>query len=115
MGACDVTLTYPGDLSQDEVAKRIQAQKAADRDCNGHQEGYSGDWQTIHNIDWAPHKEFDTVNDACEYALDNCDKREAMAVKAWDNRVIQKESGQHGKPGKAQRVKVWVICGWAAS
>jgi hypothetical protein len=102
MGSENICLVYDGNLKRSEVEQRIQAQRVEDRNRNGHQDGYSNDWQTIQNITWNPLKIFEDIGEAEEYCLDNCDKREAVAVRAW-----YKEKDK-------DKVCVWVIAGWAA-
>ena len=48
MGAEYIELVFNGKISSSEVEKEIRNQANLDNEVNGHRDGYSGDWQTIH-------------------------------------------------------------------
>ena len=81
MGAIDIQLKFDGNLTKAEVEQKIRERREEDRDYNGHREGYSGDWQTINNIAFFPEKVFEDENTAIDWCDNNCEKREAVAVK----------------------------------
>lgn len=96
MGSCSISLTVQGNLRSDvEEALRIQRQE--DSRYNGHQEGYSGDWQTIRDINYV-NETFVDEKEAYEYCLKNSKKWEATAVKVYkDLKVNHKELIKIGK------------------
>ncbi len=73
MGACDISMTVRGNATRDEVNEAFRARQAEDRDCNGHRDGYSGDFQTVNSIKFTD-KVFTDYNEAYEYCLDNAQK-----------------------------------------
>lgn len=80
MGGVDIIKYFDGNLTFSEVCKCIQKLREDNYHEHGHQDGYSGDWQTISNID-RMNREFDNINDAYDYCVDNCDKRSALVVR----------------------------------
>jgi len=81
MGADYISLTYKGSLTKDQVAKKVNGQRKEDRSYNGHQEGYSGDWQTISDIGYKASKVFDTFDEAYDWCVDKTEKHSGTAVK----------------------------------
>jgi hypothetical protein len=81
MGGVDIVKYFDGKLTFKEVCDGIQKLREENALEHGHQDGYSGDWQTISIIDKV-NKEFENIDDAYDYCADNCDKRSALAVKA---------------------------------
>lgn len=82
MGADFISLEFDGKLSKEDIRKELDKQRERDSEYNGHQEGYSGDWQTIDNksIIFTDIK-FNSYDDAHNYVADNCEKWSGMAVK----------------------------------
>lgn len=80
MGACNIDLDLDGKLSRAEVEAAVRRQRENDVHENGHQEGYSGDWQTISGISF-PGQTFATYNEAYDYVSKTCEKWSGMAVK----------------------------------
>lgn len=50
MGAHNISIERSGKLSKSEILKVFNDQKLEDSHVNGHQYGYSGDFQTIHEV-----------------------------------------------------------------
>lgn len=93
MGAHSIELDFDGKLTKSQILSKIEKQRKEDREYNGHQEGYSGEWQTIPDIAFREHRIFDSYNDAHEYCLENAEKWSyAIAVKyrpdGKDSRVL---------------------------
>jgi hypothetical protein len=80
MGAVDIWFISDGKMSKSEIEAKIEQKRDQDRSYNGHQEGYSGDWQTINHIAF-PGNFFKTKDEAFEYCRENCDKRSGLAVR----------------------------------
>ena len=95
MGASTIGLFIGGDATRQRVMEVIDAQRNEDAYENGHQHGYSGDWQTISTIRFYFDLVFDTQNDAWDYAIDHSEKYEAMAVK-WFDRDGKVQTGVFG-------------------
>ena len=81
MGSCNVEIEMAGAPSWSAIQKRIKEEQVSDREYRGHQEGYTGDFQTVDDIKDRTDLTFDSYNEAHEYCLNNTEKREAMAVR----------------------------------
>lgn len=79
MGACDVQFTLTGQANEFRVKKAFNKRLVRDREYNGHQDGYSGDTQTLRGIQTHFHKGiFKSMDDAYEYCEKNAEKRGYM-------------------------------------
>lgn len=96
MSACNIEFDIP-DCNKKEVEKAFQQKQKKDREYNGHQEGYSGDFQTVHSVK-VHDKIFDSYNEAHSYCLDHAEK--------WDFVVAVKYKDKSGIR--------WLIAGWGA-
>lgn len=97
MGACSIEMIVKGDKTKEEVVKAFRERQDEDRANNGHNDGYSGDFQTVHNVRFSG-KEFENENDALDYCFANAEKWvDVVAVK------IVNESRNE-----------WLIAGWGA-
>ena len=74
MGACNIEfdLAYKAKKTQIAAAFILEQQEGAYQ--NGHQEGYSGDFQTVHEVLYHLDITFDTYEEAHEYCLENAQK-----------------------------------------
>ena len=100
MGACNIEMTLKGDKNKNEVLKEFKDRQKMDANENGHQHGYSGDFQTVNRIDF--HNEiFDNYNDAENYCLDNAQKWESVVAVKY---LVNKETNKYD----------WLIAGWGA-
>lgn len=104
MGACDIRFTLKGDASRSDVLEAFKKKQLSDAEYNGHREGYSGDFQTVHEVKF--HTEFPgcpslfpSFNDAYEYCLEKAEK--------WVYVVAVRYTADDGKTK-------WLICGWGA-
>lgn len=87
MGACDISFTIKGKVDKIKIQDEFELQRSKDESENGHQDGYSGDFQTVSKIDFHLSKEFKTRNEAFEYCLNNAKKWETVvAVYYLDNK-----------------------------
>ena len=50
MGAHNIDFEIEGKVTKKEILEKFQEIRIEERDCNGHQDGYSGDFQTIDTI-----------------------------------------------------------------
>lgn len=81
MGACDVSFTIGKQATIAEIKSYLQKRIKEDRDRNGHQDGYSGDFQTIPEVKFHLSQVFSSKNEAYEYCLANSEKwSHAVAV-----------------------------------
>lgn len=80
MGSANIGLRFKGQKTAAQINKLVNEQRKEDREYNGHREGYSGDWQTIHDIEDHTDKIFDSVSEADEYCLRNTEKGAALIV-----------------------------------
>jgi Zn finger protein HypA/HybF involved in hydrogenase expression len=80
MGGHNIQFKLDGKLSRSEVLQAVKRQRESDAEENGHQEGYSGDWQTISDISF-PSQVFSTYNEAWEYASNKCEKWSGMSLR----------------------------------
>lgn len=91
MGACDIWFSVEGDKSESEIKKMVDAKRESNRSENGHQEGYSGDWQTVHGISFK-NQVFESCEAAKEWCSSNCNK--------WSGVVVKYKSYGELKPNK---------------
>jgi excinuclease UvrABC ATPase subunit len=73
MGACSIEFTLSGKKTRQQIERAFKKRKREDKDYNGHREGYSGDFQTVHEVKHHD-KIFNSYNDAWDYCLDNAQK-----------------------------------------
>ena len=97
MGACDISMRVDGNKTQDEVVNAFRKRQEQDRIYNGHQDGYSGDFQTVNRVDFTD-KEFQSANDGLDYCLDHAQK--------WDSVVAVKV--------RTDTDYFWLVAGWGA-
>jgi hypothetical protein len=88
MGGCTITLTAKGHLTNKEIVEMVDRQRIEDREYNGHQEGYSGDWQTVHDIDIRGDLVFNSYAEAEEWCNNNVEKWSGAAVKYKKQSVL---------------------------
>ena len=100
MGAHDISFGMPKKATLTELLVKMREYREEDAEVNGHQHGYSGDWQTIPSIKSHLHKTFDSQNDAHDYCMEHAEKgMYAIAV------YYKTETGE-----------IWThVAGWAAS
>jgi len=94
MGASFVDRSYKGKLTRDQIKKEFDAQVIEDRDYNGHQEGYSGDWQTLNGVRLDDDVIFANERDASEYVADHSDKWEHAVAVYFHEKVSTKTSAK---------------------
>lgn len=80
MGACDISFIIGGKASMSEVAEALRARQEEDAIENGHRDGYSGDFQTVHKVKCEFGKLFTSHNEAYEYCLANAEKWEHVVA-----------------------------------
>lgn len=74
MAACDIRFEIKGAANWSEIQKKFKSQREEDRSYNGHQDGYSGDFQTVHEVKDHTHKIFDSFNEAHQYCMSTAQK-----------------------------------------
>lgn len=90
MGAHNIEFDIP-DGPRSDVIKAFKEQRESDRDYNGHQEGYSGDFQTVSDVK-IHDKVFDSYNEAHEYCLDNAQKWDYVVAVKYKQSISNKKS-----------------------
>ena len=92
MGACNIHFTLKGQVNEDKIIKAVNKQRREDKKRNGHQEGYSGDWQTVGNPDLHA-KIFSSRENAVAWCYENVEKRDSLAVhyREIDTSIIDKK------------------------
>ena len=101
MGANNIQFKLGGEKTFSDVKQAFTDRVKEDRQNNGHQQGYSGDFQTVSEVKNHGHLEpFRDYDEAHEYCLDNAEK--------WDFVVAVKYLDKDKKP-------MWLIAGWGAS
>lgn len=96
MGACDISFTLDGNKSRSDVTAAFEAKKLNDQSYNGHQEGYSGDFQTVDDVKFHD-RIFDTEKEAFEYCLNNAKKWEYVVAVKYKNIQEIKPDTKHTK------------------
>lgn len=84
MGACDISFSLDGKKTFSQVEQAFKDQQRQDASENGHRDGYSGDFQTVHKVEDHSYKTdiFSDRQEAMEYCLKNADKwTSVVAVK----------------------------------
>jgi hypothetical protein len=91
MGACNIELTLDRKASRNEIYDAFKNQQDQDRNENGHRDGYSGDFQTVHKVDYRLDQVFTSYNEAHEYCLKHASKWDTVvAVYYCDGQVKSK-------------------------
>lgn len=99
MGACYISMNLPGNFTKQQVLEAFRHRQAEDRAINGHRDGYSGDFQTVHTVKFHDSEPFEDAHAAYEYCLDHAEKWEyVIAIK------VKNEKTDH-----------WLVAGWGAS
>ena len=98
MGACDISFELKGKASKEQIEKAFKHQRENDSEENGHQSGYSGDFQTVNKVDCHFHTVFNSYNEAMEYCLKNAQKWDSViAVYYKDAQCVltKRETAKH--------------------
>lgn len=80
MGACNIELTQKGKLSRSEIEAAFRRQQEQDRLENGHQDGYSGDFQTVSKVDCHLSQVFTSHSEAADYCLKHASKWDTVVA-----------------------------------
>lgn len=97
MGACNIEFTAPGNYSRNQVVEKFREQQSCDAMYNGHQEGYSGDFQTVDEVKFHD-VEFTSYREAHDYCLKHAQKWEFVVA------VRLKNPSENS----------WLVAGWGA-
>jgi transcription initiation factor IIE alpha subunit len=92
MGASNIEFTMPGKASKDEIKKAFERQQESDRSCNGHREGYSGDFQTVHKVDFHLDKVFLSYDEAHDYCLNKAEKWETVVAVYYSSAKVESKA-----------------------
>lgn len=74
MGASDISFEINKKATEKEVLDSFNRQRDRDSDENGHQQGYSGDFQTVDTVKCHFDKVFTSYNEAFDYCLEKAEK-----------------------------------------
>lgn len=85
MGAQDISLHLKGKRTKQQIEKAFKQQQKIDAEYRGHQEGYSGDFQTVNGVDYHLDKVFPNEGAAMEYCLENSEKWENVVAVYYIN------------------------------
>ena len=81
MGAHNIEFRIQSKASWSEITNAFRGRRLADRECNGHQEGYSGDFQTVQSVDMNHLGDiFDSYDEAVNFCLKHAEKWETMVA-----------------------------------
>lgn len=88
MGACSIDFELEGKKTFREVREALKGRQAEDAAENGHRDGYSGDFQTVHTVEDHSHKgTFKTFNEAFDYCLEHAEKWESVIAVKYESKV----------------------------
>ena len=74
MGASDISFEINKKATEKEVLDSFNRQRERDSDENGHQQGYSGDFQTVDTVKCHFEKLFTSYGEAFDYCLEKAEK-----------------------------------------
>jgi len=74
MGACNIEIYLTGKQSGKEIDEAFNRQQEDDAAYNGHRDGYSGDFQTVREVQYHLTKVFESHDLAHDYCLNNAEK-----------------------------------------
>ena len=81
MGAENIDFKIKGKATKDQINDKFKERRESDSDRNGHQDGYSGDFQTVDNVDFEYlGKVFDSYREAEDFCLDKAKKWETVVA-----------------------------------
>jgi hypothetical protein len=78
MGAINIEMVLSGEPSSSEIKEAFKRQQGYDSSRNGHQDGYSGDFQTVDKVVIRMHRVFQSYDDATDYCLSEARKWETV-------------------------------------
>ena len=80
MSACLISFQIGRKASRSEIEAAFRRQQENDRLENGHQDGYSGDFQTVSKVDFHLSQVFTSRNEAFEYCMKNASKWDSVVA-----------------------------------
>jgi len=92
MGACNIETTRKGKLSRNEIYDLFKSKQDQDRLENGHQDGYSGDFQTVSKVDYRLDQVFTSYNEAHDFCLKNASKWDTVVAVYFCEVTIESKS-----------------------
>lgn len=92
MGAHDISFELNKKATPNQIQTAFKEQRESDANENGHQSGYSGDFQTVHSVDLGHlGKVFPSQHDAMEFCLDKAKKWDTVVAVYYNaNRQLPK-------------------------
>jgi hypothetical protein len=90
MGACDISFDIKGEVSFRTIVDKFKEQRDLDEQMNGHQDGYSGDFQTVGVVKDHTDKVFSSRNEAMDYCLKTAEKWESVVAVRYKNATCYK-------------------------
>lgn len=80
MGACNIDFEINKEANFKEVEQVFEATQLDEYAYNGHQYGYSGDFQTVDYVKNCLHMEFNDYDKAYDYCLEKAEKWEYVVA-----------------------------------
>ena len=91
MGSNFVDYKYGKKLTKEQISKEFKNRQEEGRDYNGHQDGYSGDFQTV-NCVTIKDNVFNTLQEALDYIDNNASKWENAVATYYTEKTSSKTS-----------------------
>lgn len=90
MGACDISFQLDKKATKDQIEKAFKDQQKADTERNGSRDGYTGDFQTVHKVDFHLEKVFVSADEAFEYCFKHAEKWSTVVAVYFNEPVTSK-------------------------
>jgi hypothetical protein len=94
MGACDISFTIGKKATKNEILDNFKKVQERDREYNGHQEGYSGDFQTVDGVECHLDKLFTSHREAMDYCLSVAEKWSSVIAVYYVQLDLEKSKTQ---------------------
>jgi len=92
MGACNIEFTLNKKASRNEIYDAFKKQQDSERSENGHRDGYSGDFQTVHKIDYRLDTVFTSYSEAHDFCLKHASKWETVVAVYFCNVKVESKT-----------------------
>lgn len=103
MGACNIDFEIEGPATWSQIEKKFNDVREENQKYNGHQDGYSGDFQTVHKVKDHTHMVFNSHNEAYDYCLDKAQKWDFVVAVRYRDTSAAKPSAKLKKLQKQWR------------
>ena len=86
MGACQIDIVLHKQASEAEIRQEFRRQQLEDKELNGSRGGYSGDFQTVNDVDCFFEKVYADEESAMKFCLRMAEKWESVIAVHFKNR-----------------------------